>query len=78
MFVYTKLFQSCLILYEPWVVAHQVLLSIGFSRQEYWSRLPCTPPGDLPEPGIKPMSLALKASSLPLASPGKANMDIHI
>ena len=40
-----------------WTVAHQVLLSMGFSRQENWSELPCSPPGDLPDPGIKPMSL---------------------
>ena len=39
-----------------WTVAHQAPLSMGFSRQEYWSGLPC-PPGDLPHPGIKPMSL---------------------
>ena len=44
-----------------WSVAHQVPLSIGFSRQEYWSGLPCPPPGDLPNPGIKPMSLASPA-----------------
>ena len=36
----------------PWTVAHQALLSVGFSRQEYWSRFPCPPPGDLPNPGI--------------------------
>ena len=42
-----------------WTVAHQAPLSMGFSRQEYWSGLPCPPPGDLPDPGIKPMSLAL-------------------
>ena len=35
----------------------QAPLSMGFSRQEYWSRLPCPPPGDLPEPGIEPVSL---------------------
>ena len=38
-------------------VAHQALLSTGFSRQEYWSGLPGSPPGDLPDPGIEPMSL---------------------
>ena len=38
-------------------VAHQAPLSMGFSRQEYWSGLPCPPPGDLPDPGIKPESL---------------------
>ena len=37
----------------PWTVAHQAPLSMGFSRQEYWSGLPCPPPGDLPNPGIK-------------------------
>ena len=40
-----------------WTVAHQTPLSMGFSRQEYWSGLPCPPPGDLPNPGIEPMSL---------------------
>ena len=40
-----------------WTVAHQVPLSIEFSRQEYWSGLSCPPPGDLPDPGIKPRSL---------------------
>ena len=43
----------------PWTVAHQVPLSIGFSRQEYWSGLPFPSPGDLPEPGIEPASPAL-------------------
>ena len=42
----------------PWTVAHQTPLSMGFSRQEYWSGLPCPPPGDLPNPGIEPASLA--------------------
>ena len=41
----------------PWTVAHQAPLSMGFSRQEYWSGLPCPSPGDLPDPGIEPMSL---------------------
>ena len=36
-----------------WTVAHQALLSMGFSRQEYWSGLPCSSPGDLPNPGIE-------------------------
>ena len=42
----------------PWTVAHQTLLSMGFSRQEYWSGLPFPSPGGLPEPGIEPTSLA--------------------
>ena len=40
-----------------WTVSHQAPLSMGFSRQEYWSGLPCPPPGDLPNPGLKPTSL---------------------
>ena len=41
----------------PWTVAHQSLLSMGFSRQQYWNGLPCPPPGDLPDPRIEPASL---------------------
>ena len=41
----------------PWTVAYQVPLSVRFSRQEYWSGLLFPSPGDLPDPGIKPMSL---------------------
>ena len=54
----------------PWTIAHQAPLSMGFSRQEYWSGLPFPPPGDLPHPGIKPMSPASPAfqvDSLPLS-----------
>ena len=40
-----------------WTVAHEAPLSMGFSRQEYWSGLPYPPPGDLSDPGIKPTSL---------------------
>ena len=45
----------------PWTVAHQAPLSMGFSRQEYWSGLPCPPPGDLPDPRIEPASLTSSA-----------------
>ena len=41
----------------PWTTAHQAPLSMGFSRQEYWSGLPCPPPGELLDPGVKPASL---------------------
>ena len=41
----------------PWTVACQAPLSMGFSKQEYWSGLPCPPPGDLPNPGTEPESL---------------------
>ena len=44
---------------------------MGFSRQEYWSGLPCPPPEDLPDSGIKPASPALQADSLPLSQMGK-------
>ena len=40
-----------------WTAAHQAPLSMGFFKQEYWSELPCPPPGDLPDPGIEPTSL---------------------
>ena len=52
-----KSFQSCLTLCNLWVVAHQAPLSMGVSRQEYWSGLSCPPPGDLPNPGIELTSL---------------------
>ena len=48
----------------PWTVAYQAPLSMGFSRQEYWSGLPFPSPGDLPDPGIKPGSPALQADAL--------------
>ena len=47
-----------------WTVAHQASLSMGFSRQEYWSGLPFPSPGDLPDPGIEPGSPALEADAL--------------
>ena len=49
----------------PWTVAHQFPLSVESSRQEFWSGLPVPSSGDLPNPGIKPGSLALPADSLP-------------
>ena len=49
---------SCLQLFVTlWAVAHRASLSMGFSRQEYWSGLPCPPLEDLPDPGVEPMSL---------------------
>ena len=56
------------------IVARQAPLSIGFSRQEYLSGLPCCPPGELPDPGIEPTSpvfSALQVDSLSTKSPGK-------
>ena len=50
-FSHVRLFETL------WIIAHQAPLSMGVSRQEYWSELPCPPPGDLPDPGIEPKSL---------------------
>ena len=63
--------KSSLTLVTPWTVACLAPLSMGFSRQEYWSGLPFTSPGDLPEPGIEPRSPALQADALPSELPGK-------
>ena len=58
----------------PWTVAHQAPLSMRLSRQEYWNGRPCPPPGDLPNPGIEPVSLMFfcigrQALYLPLVPP---------
>ena len=53
----------CPTLVTPWTVACQAPLSMGFSRQEYWSGLPFPSPGDLPDPGIEPGSPTLQAES---------------
>ena len=62
--------QSCLTA-TLWTIAHQAPLSMGFSRQEYWSGLPCLSPGDLPNAGTEPRSPTLQADSLPIELPGK-------
>ena len=54
----------------PWTVAYQTSLSMGFSRQGYWSGLPFPSPGDLPDLGIEPRSPALQADALPLSHQG--------
>ena len=69
-----KLLQSCPALCNPMNCSPQAPLSMGFSRQEYWSGLPCPLPGDLLHPRIEPKSHvapALWADSLPLVPPGK-------
>ena len=55
--VKVKLLSCVQLCVTPWSVARQAPLSMGFSWQEYWSGLLCPPPGDLPDPGIEPMSL---------------------
>ena len=67
----------------PWTVARQVPLSMGFPRQECWSGLPFPPPGDLPDPGIKPespVSPALTGRFCTTEPSGKPNIhpDIHV
>ena len=55
----------------PWTVVHQAPLCMEFPRQEYWSGLPLPTPGDLPNPGIKPASLALAGKFFTTVSPRK-------
>ena len=73
---------SCIRLFATlWTVALQAPLSIGFSRQEYWSELPFLPLGNLPDPGIEPMSPAfpaLQVDSLPLNHQGSPKNSIVV
>ena len=62
----------------PWTVALRLLCPWGFSRQEYWSALPCPPPGDLPNPGTEPLSPSLQEDSLPLSYQGSPNFQLYI
>ena len=59
-------------LWAPWTVVYQAPLSMGFSRQEYWSGLPFHSPGDLSDPGIKPLSPELLADASLSEPPGKS------
>ena len=73
---FSSVAQLCPPLATPQTPACQACLSMGFSRQEYCNGLPFPPPGDLPDPGIKPTSPALQANSLSLShwrSPGSAS-----
>ena len=63
---------SCVRLFVTlWIVACQAPMSLGFFRQEYWSGLPIPSPGDLPDPGIEPVSPALADGFFTLEPPGK-------
>ena len=64
--------QPCPLFTTPWSVTHRAPLSVGFSRQDYWSGLPCPPPGDLPHPVTESRSPTWQADSLPAEAPGKA------
>ena len=57
--------QSCLTLCDSMTVARQAPLSMGFSRQEYWSGLPCPPPEDIPNPGLPHCRQTLYSSEPP-------------
>ena len=59
--LHAQLLQSCPTLFDLWTIAQQAPLSMGFSRQENWSGLLCPPPGDLPDPGIEPISPVVPA-----------------
>ena len=61
----------------PWTVAYQAPLSMGFSRQEYWSGVPFPSPGDLPGPGIELGSPTLQADALLSEPPGKSRRAIE-
>ena len=72
--VYVLVAQWCLTV-TPWTVAPQAPLSMGFSKQEYWSGLSFSPPGDLPNPGIElvsPVSPALAGGFVTTELPGKS------
>ena len=72
--MHAKLLQSCPTLCNLWTVVHQAPLSMGFSRQEHWSGLPCPPLRDRPNPGTEPrspVSPALRVDSLPTEPPGE-------
>ena len=66
---YPTLFSLVRLFATLWTLAHQTSLCTGFSRQGYWSRLPCPPPGDLPDPGIEPVSPVATAGEFFTAEP---------
>ena len=71
------LFSRVQLFATSWTVVHQTLLSMGFPRQEYWNGLPCPPPGDFPDPGIKLSSPALAGGFFTTEPPGKPYVHIY-
>ena len=69
--VHAQSLQLCHLFATPWTVAHQAPLSMGFSRQEYWSGLPFLSPGDLPNTGMEPTSPALAGKFFTTEPPRK-------
>ena len=85
-FIYIHHFKSCALLHcsavsdclQPHgLLSARLLCPWRFSKREYWSGLPCPPPGDLPNPGTEPRSSALQADSLPSEPPGKPNYSVY-
>ena len=72
-----KLLSRVQLFAAPWTVAYQAPLSMGFSRQEYWSRFPFPSPGDLPNPGIEPWSPTSQADTLTSELPG-STVNFHL
>ena len=72
-----KLLSHVQLFVTPWTAACQAPLSMGFSKQEYWSGLPFPSPGDLPDPGIEPGSPSLQANALLSKPPGKIGFQIR-
>ena len=77
-FVKVKLLSRVRLFVIPWTVAYQAPLSMGFSRQEYWSGFPFPSPGDLPNPGIEPRSPVLQSHSLLTELQGKPTPIIYV
>ena len=74
--VCAQLFSCVWFFVTPWTVAHQAPLSMEFSRQEYWSGLPLPAPGDLPNPGIEPVSPSLAGRLFTTKPPGKPILNL--
>ena len=76
--VHAKSLQLCLTLGNPMnCIAHQAALSMGFSRQQYWSGLPCPRPGDLPDPGMEPVTPALAGRFFTSSATGEAQCELY-
>ena len=73
--VCVKLFSRIRCFGTPWTVAHQAPLSLEFPRQEYWSRLSFPSPGDVPDPGIEPISSLSAGRFFTTEPPGKPNQN---
>ena len=78
LFEWVRLLSRVQLFATQWTVAYQATLSMGFSRQEYWSGLPFPSPGDLPDPGIEPGSPALQGDTLPSEPSGNKKPQLEL